>query len=86
VNDVKNNRFYQMPKFLFEGEFKDKLNNDARVLYSLLRDRHLFGSLTADAFSSSEPASILTYLMTITVFALTLFKSGTWAKQIVGIT
>lgn len=45
----------------------------------------LFGSLTADAFSSSEPASILTYLMTITVFALTLFKSGTWAKQIVGI-
>ena len=44
----------------------------------------LFGSLTTDAFSSSEPASIMTYLMTITVFALTLFKSGTWAKQIVG--
>lgn len=40
VNDVKNNRFFQMPKFLFEGDFKDKLNNDSRVLYSLLRDRH----------------------------------------------
>ncbi len=39
VNDVINNRFYQMPKFLFEDEFKP-LSNDARVLYSLLRDRH----------------------------------------------
>lgn len=28
-----------MPKFLFEGEFK-ALSNDARVLYSLLKDRH----------------------------------------------
>ena len=40
VNDVNNNRFYQMPKFLFEGEFKKGLSNDAKVLYSLLRDRH----------------------------------------------
>ncbi len=39
VNDVFNNRFYQMPKFLFEGEFK-ALSNNARVLYTLLRDRH----------------------------------------------
>ena len=37
--DVSNNQFYQMPKFLFEGEFKS-LTSDARVLYSLLRDRH----------------------------------------------
>ena len=36
---IINNRFYQMPKFLFEGKFR-KLSNDARVLYSLLRDRH----------------------------------------------
>lgn len=36
---VINNRFYQMPKFLFEEDFK-KLSNDAKVLYSLLRDRH----------------------------------------------
>jgi len=28
VADVINNRFYQMPKFLFEGEFKAGLNND----------------------------------------------------------
>lgn len=40
VNDVSNTRFYQMPKFLFEGKFRDGLGNDAKVLYSLLRDRH----------------------------------------------
>jgi DNA-binding transcriptional ArsR family regulator len=39
VEKVLSNSFYQMPKFLFEGEFK-KLSNDARVLYMLLKDRH----------------------------------------------
>ena len=39
LSDVAANRFYQMPKFLFEGELK-KLSNDARVLYALLKDRH----------------------------------------------
>ena len=39
TGEVSRNIFYQMPKFLFDGEFKD-LGNDARVLYSLLRDRH----------------------------------------------
>ena len=39
VEEIESNQFYQMPKFLFKGEFK-KLTNDARVLYSLLRDRH----------------------------------------------
>ncbi len=39
VENIVNNRFYQMPKFLLEGEFKE-LSNDARVLYSLLKDRH----------------------------------------------
>ena len=39
LDEIRRNVFYQMPKFLFEGEFK-KLSNDARVLYSLLRDRH----------------------------------------------
>lgn len=39
VNDVTKSNFYQLPKFLFEGEFI-KLSNDARVLYSLLKDRH----------------------------------------------
>lgn len=36
IEDVKNNRFYQFPKFLMDFP----LSNDARVLYSLLRDRH----------------------------------------------
>lgn len=40
VNDVARGRFYQMPKFLFEGELKKGLSNDAKVLYSLLKDRH----------------------------------------------
>ncbi|MEG0895676.1 MAG: replication initiator protein A, partial [Oscillospiraceae bacterium] len=40
LNDVENNLFFQMPKFLFEGDLKSKLSNDAKVLYSLLRDRH----------------------------------------------
>jgi DNA-binding transcriptional regulator YhcF (GntR family) len=39
VNDVINNQFYQLPKFLFKGEFR-KLSNDAKVLYALLKDRH----------------------------------------------
>lgn len=39
INDVNNNRFYQLNKFLFEGEFK-QLSNDDRVLYSILKDRH----------------------------------------------
>lgn len=39
VENVLNNRFYQMPKFLFEGELKN-ISNDSRVLYSLLKDRH----------------------------------------------
>jgi len=39
VYEVARERFYQMPKFLFEGELK-RLSNDARVLYSLLKERH----------------------------------------------
>ena len=39
IEEVEKNQYYQMPKFLFIGEFK-QLSNDARVLYSLLRDRH----------------------------------------------
>jgi transcription initiation factor IIE alpha subunit len=40
-SDIAIARFYQMPKFLFEGELAN-LSNDARVLYSLLKDRHEF--------------------------------------------
>jgi biotin operon repressor len=39
LEEVQRSTFYQMPKFLLEGEFK-KMSNDARVLFSLLRDRH----------------------------------------------
>lgn len=39
VEQVSNSLFYQMPKFLFSGEFAG-LSNDARVLYMLLKDRH----------------------------------------------
>jgi len=39
LDEVQRNTFYQLPKFLFSDEFKG-LSNDARVLYSLLRDRH----------------------------------------------
>lgn len=38
-DEVMRDVFYQMPKFLFIGELK-KLNNDARVLYSVLKNRH----------------------------------------------
>jgi len=39
VDTVLNSRFYQLPKFLFEGIYK-RLSSDARILYSLLKDRH----------------------------------------------
>lgn len=39
VANVLSNKFYQLPKFLFEGEFKG-LSSDARILYSFLKERH----------------------------------------------
>lgn len=39
LNDIQQNRFYQIPKFLFEGEFKKGLSAEAKLLYSLLKDR-----------------------------------------------
>ena len=39
LDEIQRNTFYQMPKFLFEGEFNG-LDNNAIVAYSLLRDRH----------------------------------------------
>jgi hypothetical protein len=39
IDEIHKNTFYQLPKFIFEGEFEN-LSNDARVLYSILRDRH----------------------------------------------
>lgn len=40
ATDIARGRFYQMPKFLFDGVLKKGLSNDAKVLYSLLKDRH----------------------------------------------
>lgn len=42
----------------------------------------LFGGIMADAYSDN--IGLGKYLMLVVVFCLTLFKSGTWAKQIVG--
>jgi len=39
MKDVHRDAYFQMPKFLFAGEFKT-LSNDARVLYALLKERH----------------------------------------------
>ncbi len=39
AQDVEDLRFYQMPKILFESEKYKKMSNDAKVMYSLLRDR-----------------------------------------------
>ena len=39
LSDFHNERFYQLPKFLFEEPF-GKLSNDSKVLYALLKDRH----------------------------------------------
>lgn len=37
----KSIRYYQLPKFLFgKNSYFKKLSNDAKVLYSILRDRH----------------------------------------------
>lgn len=40
VENIKSNKFFQMPQFLYEGEFKKKLTSDAKCLYTLLKDRH----------------------------------------------
>jgi hypothetical protein len=43
----------------------------------------LFGGIMADSFAGNT--DMLTYLMLVVVFMLVLFKSGTWAKNIVGV-
>lgn len=39
LENIKVNLFYQIPKFLFEDEFKN-LSNDSKILYALLKDKH----------------------------------------------
>lgn len=40
ANEVLENRFYQLPKFLVHNEEFRKLSSDAKILYSIMRDRH----------------------------------------------
>lgn len=40
ASDVKESRFYQLPKWLIHEEEFRGLSNDAKVLYSIMRDRH----------------------------------------------
>lgn len=39
VSEIRAERFLKLPQFLFEGELKKAVSNDAKVLYALLRNR-----------------------------------------------
>ncbi|NWN86768.1 MAG: replication initiator protein A [Staphylococcus sp.] len=39
ASEYETQRFYQLPKFLFEDEYFSKMSTDAKVMYSLLKDR-----------------------------------------------
>jgi len=40
LTEVQENRFYQLPKFLVHDPHFKKLSGDAKILYTVLRDRH----------------------------------------------
>lgn len=40
ANEILESRFYQLPKFLVHNEEFKKLSSDAKILYSIMRDRH----------------------------------------------
>ncbi|RQX44539.1 replication protein [Staphylococcus capitis] len=39
LSQVKTERFYQLPKYLFEDEYFKKMSAEAKVMYALLKDR-----------------------------------------------
>lgn len=39
ASNFETNRFYQLPKFLFEDSFFAKMSTDSKVMYSILKDR-----------------------------------------------
>ncbi len=39
AKEIRAERFIKLPQFLFEGEYKKDVSNDAKVLYALLRNR-----------------------------------------------
>lgn len=40
LHETFNPLYLQLPRFLFEGELRDGLSNDARILYAALKARH----------------------------------------------
>lgn len=40
LSEVQESRFYQLPKFLVHDEQFKRLSGDAKILYSIMRDRH----------------------------------------------
>ena len=40
ANEILESKFYQLPKFLVHNEEFKKLSSDAKILYSIMRDRH----------------------------------------------
>ena len=39
LSQVKTERFYQLPKYLFEDEYFKKMSAEAKIMYALLKDR-----------------------------------------------
>ena len=54
IGDVAAYSFFQLPKFLFDGELKSGLSNNAKVLYSLLRNRHELSLINGWANENGE--------------------------------
>ena len=59
LEEIEEEQFYQMPKFLFNDKYID-LSSDARVLYSLLRDRHKLSAKNKWVNSNNEVYLIYT--------------------------
>jgi len=59
LSEVEEEQFYQMPKFLFNDKYIE-LSSDARVLYSLLRDRHKLSAKNKWVNSDNEVYLIYT--------------------------
>lgn len=39
LSQVKTERFYQLPKYLFEDAYFKKMSAEAKIMYALLKDR-----------------------------------------------
>ena len=61
VNDSAISCFYQLPKFLFEGKYKDKLQSNDRLLYAFLKSMTTL-SLQNHSHYADENGRIFFYL------------------------